>query len=139
MAEGFNQVLLLGNLGADPELKVTQGGQSVLKIRLATSERYNDSKTDGWKERVEWHSVVVWGKRADGLAKVLAKGSSIFVEGSLHTSSYEDREGNKKYRTDVIARRVILCGGKRPESQAPQTTENAVEPECDLGEDGLPF
>ncbi len=109
MAEGYNRVLLLGNLGADPELKMTQGGMSVLKLRLATTERYQD-KSGVWQDRTDWHSVVVWGKRAESLHKILAKGSNIFVEGSLRTSSYEDRDGNKRYKTEVIAKNLILGG-----------------------------
>ncbi|HQP39128.1 MAG TPA: single-stranded DNA-binding protein, partial [Polyangiaceae bacterium] len=105
MAEGYNRVLLLGNLGADPELKMTQGGMSVLKLRLATTERYQD-KSGVWQDRTDWHSVVVWGKRAESLHKILAKGSNIFVEGSLRTSSYEDRDGNKRYKTEVIAKNL---------------------------------
>lgn len=109
MAEGFNRVLLLGNLGADPELKMTQGGMSVLKLRLATTERYQD-KSGVWQDRTDWHSVVVWGKRGESLHKILAKGSNLFIEGSLRTSSYEDRDGNKRYKTEVIAKSVILGG-----------------------------
>jgi single-strand DNA-binding protein len=120
MAEGFNRVLLLGNLGADPELKMTQGGTAVLKLRLATTERYQD-KSGVWQDKTEWHSVVVWGKRAEGLHKVLAKGSSIFVEGSLRTTSYEDRDGNKRTKTEVSANRVILSGGRG--SRAPVSDE----------------
>jgi len=109
MAEGYNRVLLLGNLGADPELKMTQGGMSVLKLRLATTERYQD-KSGVWQDRTDWHSVVLWGKRAESLHKILGKGSNIFVEGSLRTSSYEDRDGNKRYKTEVIAKNLILGG-----------------------------
>jgi single-strand DNA-binding protein len=111
MAEGLNRVMLLGNLGADPELKVTQGGQAVLKLRLATTERYKD-KTEQWQERTEWHSITVWGRRGEALAKILGKGSTIFVEGSLRTSSYE-KEGEKRYRTEVIANNIILAGRGR--------------------------
>lgn len=158
MAEGFNRVLLLGNLGADPELKMTQGGQSVLKLRLATTERYQD-KSGVWQDRTEWHSVVVWGKRAEGLHKVLAKGSSIFVEGSLRTSSYEDREGNKRYKTEVSANRVVLTGRggggaqrapapmgedegappprQRPQAPAPSSDEGPAPD--DFVDDDLPF
>lgn len=110
MAEGLNRVMLLGNLGADPELRFTQGGQAVLNMRLATTETYLD-KDRVRKERTDWHNVVVWGKRGEALAKILAKGSSIFVEGSLRTSSYDDREGNKRYKTEVVAQNVILAGG----------------------------
>lgn len=110
MSEGLNRVMLLGNLGADPELRFTQGGSAVLNIRLATTEVYIDKSRER-QERTEWHSVVVWGKRAEGLAKVLGKGSTIHVEGSLRNSSYEDRDGNKRYKTEIVASKVILCGG----------------------------
>lgn len=110
MTEGLNRVLLLGNLGADPELRVTSGGQSVLKLRLATSETYLD-KNRVRQERTEWHGVVIWGKRAEALSKFLTKGSRLFIEGALRTSSYDDKEGNKRYRTEVVASNVILAGG----------------------------
>lgn len=110
MAEGLNRVMLLGNLGADPELRMTSSGQAVLKLRLATSESYLD-RNKVRQERTEWHSVVVWGKRAEGLAKILSKGSRLFVEGGLRTSSYDDREGNKRYKTEVVANNIILSGG----------------------------
>ena len=108
MAEGFNKVMLLGNLGADPELKMTQGGQSVLKLRLATTETYLD-KNQTRQERTEWHSVTLWGKRGEALAKFLTKGERIFVEGSLRTSSYE-KNGEKRYSTEINASNVILAG-----------------------------
>jgi len=101
--------MLLGNLGADPELRVTSGGQSVLKLRLATSETYLD-KNRVRQERTEWHSVVVWGKRAEALGKFLTKGSRLFIEGGLRTSTYDDKEGNKKYRTEIVASNIILSG-----------------------------
>ena len=110
MAEGLNRVLLLGNLGADPELRMTNGGQAVLKMRLATSETYLDRNRQR-QERTEWHNVVVWGKRAEALGKFLTKGSRLFVEGGLRTSSYEDKDGNKRYRTEIVAANVILSGG----------------------------
>jgi single-strand DNA-binding protein len=109
MAEGLNKVMLMGNLGADPELRVTSGGQSVLKLRLATSETYLD-KNRVRQERTEWHSVVVWGKRAEALSKFLTKGSRLFVEGGLRTSSYDDKEGHKRYRTEIVANNIILAG-----------------------------
>jgi single-strand DNA-binding protein len=109
MAEGLNRVMLLGNLGADPELRMTQGGQAVLKLRLATSETYMD-KNRQRQERTEWHNVVIWGKRAEALAKILTKGTRIFVEGGLRTSSYDDRDGNKRYRTEVVCSNILLQG-----------------------------
>jgi single-strand DNA-binding protein len=112
MAEGLNRVMLLGNLGADPELRFTQGGQAVLNMRLATTESYLD-KNKVRQERTDWHNVIVWGARGEALARILGKGSSILVEGSLHTSSYDDRDGNKRYKTEVVAREVILTGGRQ--------------------------
>lgn len=109
MAEGLNRVMLLGNLGADPELRMTSGGQAVLKMRVATSETYLD-RNKVRQERTEWHNVVVWGRRAEALSKFLSKGSRIFVEGGLRTSSYDDREGNKRYKTEVVANNIILAG-----------------------------
>lgn len=108
MAEGLNRVMLLGNLGADPELKMTAGGQAVLKLRLATTETYLD-RNNTRQERTEWHSVTLWGKRGEALAKFLSKGERIFVEGSLRTSSYE-KDGEKRYRTEINATNVILAG-----------------------------
>jgi single-strand DNA-binding protein len=110
MAEGLNRVLLLGNLGADPELRMTNSGQAVLKMRLATSESYLD-RNKVRQERTEWHSVVVWGRRAEALGKFLTKGSRLFIEGGLRTTSYDDRDGNKRYRTEIVANNVILAGG----------------------------
>lgn len=119
MADGLNRVMLLGNLGADPELKVTQGGQAVLKLRLATTESYLD-RNNSRQERTEWHSVTLWGKRAEALAKFLTKGHRVFVEGGLRTSSYE-KDGEKRYRTEVNATNVILCGGKGDGGGAPSS------------------
>ena len=110
MAEGLNRVILAGNLCADPELKFTNGGQGVLKIRVACSESYLDTKSNERKERTEYVNVVVWGKRAEGLNKILSKGRSVWVEGRLQTRSWEDKEGGKRYATEVVANNVGLMG-----------------------------
>lgn len=112
MSDGLNSVHLIGNLGSDPELRMTHGGQAVLTIRLATSESYLDRDRNR-QERTEWHTVVLWGKRAEGLAKILHKGSKIGVHGSLRTNSWEGTDGTKRYRTEIQARQVILCGDAR--------------------------
>lgn len=107
----MNKVILFGHLGADPELRMTNGGHAVLKLRLATSERRKQG--DEWVDHAEWHNVTVWGRRAEGLAKFLRKGSALLVEGALRTSSYDDRDGNKRYRTEINATEVKAVGGKR--------------------------
>jgi single-strand DNA-binding protein len=112
MSHGLNRVMLMGNLGSDPELRVTQAGLPVLTLRLATTASYLD-KDKIRRERTDWHNVIVWGKRADALAKILHKGSRIFVEGSLRTSSYDDRDGRKRHKTEVVASEVVLAGEGR--------------------------
>jgi single-strand DNA-binding protein len=111
MAEGLNRVLLIGNLGQDPELRYTQGGQAVLSLRIATNESYLNR--DGERQdKTEWHSVTVWGKRGEALSKILSKGRQIFVEGRLQTRSWEDKQGGpKRYATEVVANDIILLGG----------------------------
>ena len=110
MADGLNQVTLLGNLGADPELRFgQQAGSATLKLRLATTESYMDNKTNERKERTDWHNVVVFGKRAEALQKILQKGDRLCVTGRIQTSSYE-KDGEKRYSTDIVASNVILNG-----------------------------
>jgi single-strand DNA-binding protein len=113
MAEGLNRVILIGNLGQDPELRFTQSNQGVLSLRMATTESYFDTNTKERKEITEWHSVVVWGKRGEALNKILSKGSRLAVEGRLKTRSWEDKNGGgKRYATEVVANNVILLGGR---------------------------
>jgi single-strand DNA-binding protein len=109
---GLNKVLLYGNLTADGDLRYTQAGQAVLNFRMATNETYLDKNRER-QERVDYHACVCWGKRGEALAKILVKGSTIFVEGSLRTSSYDDKEGVKRYKTEVNVINVVLAGGKR--------------------------
>ena len=118
MGDGLNRATLLGNLGADPELRFTQGGQPVLSLRMATQESYLDKNKER-KERTDWHNVVIWGKRGEALAKFLRKGAMVYVEGSIRTSSYDDREGNKRYKTEIVASDLIPCGERRKGGGAP--------------------
>lgn len=113
MSEGLNKVFLLGNLGQDPELRMTQGGRAVMTIRMATSRTWRDRESHEQKEKTEWHTVIVWGRRAEALNKILSKGSRIHVEGELETQKYDDREGITRYRTSIIASNIILAGGTR--------------------------
>lgn len=111
--DGLNRVTLVGNCGQDPELRFTNNSQGVLTLRLACSESWFDKQAKERKERTEWVTVVVWGARAEGLNKVLSKGSRVLVEGRLQTRSWEDKNGGgKRYSTEVVANNVLLLGGK---------------------------
>jgi single-strand DNA-binding protein len=127
MSQGLNRVTLFGNLGADPELRMTNTGVPVLSFRLATTEVYFD-KNQTKQERTEWHRVVLFGARAEALALLLVKGSSVLVEGRLQTSSYE-KDGNRRYTTEVIA--TDLCLGGRRVNDARLAPPRAVAHEAD--------
>ena len=120
MNEGLNTVFLMGNLGADPELRMTPSGTSVLKLRLATTEVYFD-KDNAKQERVEWHNVTVFGKRADALNRFLTKGALVTVTGRIHYSSSE-KDGQKRYFTEIIADKLFLGG-------APPGRQNGMIPQ----------
>jgi single-strand DNA-binding protein len=105
----INKVILIGNLGADPELKYTPSSRALCNLRVATTEVFKD-KSGTRQERTEWHRVTVWGEQAENCSKYLSKGRSVYVEGKLQTRSYE-KEGQKHYATDVVADRVVFLGG----------------------------
>lgn len=107
----MNRVILIGNLGADAELRYTGSGQPVASMRLATSEKWQ-GKDGQQQERTDWHSLTLWGKRAEALAKYLTKGSRIAVQGRIQYREYEDRSGNKRWSTDIIVDDVELLGGR---------------------------
>jgi len=115
MSEGINQVNLIGNLGADPELRPTSAGP-VLKLRMATTVVYFD-KEQQKKEVTEWHRVTLFGRRAEPLSKILKSGASIAVQGRLHTSSYE-KDGQKRYSTEVVAENIILLSSRTEPNEA---------------------
>jgi single-strand DNA-binding protein len=106
-----NKVILIGNLGRDPELRYTQGGQGVANFTLATNERWKDKDGQN-QERTEWHRIVVWGKQAENCAQYLQKGRSCYIEGRLQTREWEDKEGNKRQTTEIVAQNVTFLGGR---------------------------
>jgi single-strand DNA-binding protein len=105
-----NKVILVGNLGKDPEVRFTNSGSAVARLSIATSEVWND-RDGNRQERTEWHNVVVWGKQGESCGQYLAKGRQVYVEGSIRTRSYDDKSGNKRYVTEVVAQRVQFLGG----------------------------
>ena len=113
MAGGINKAILIGNLGADPEVRFTQGGQAVANFRIATSESWKD-KNGQPQERTEWHRIVVWGKQAELCGEYLSKGRQVYLEGRLQTREWTNKEGAKQYTTEVVANQVVfLSGGER--------------------------
>lgn len=167
MADGYCKVTILGNLGDNAELRYGQSGTAVLKMRVAVNSTYLD-KDKVRREKTSWYSAVCFGKRAEGLSKILTKGTTVFIEGDLETRSYDDKEGQKRWVTEIVAREIIPCGGKRPaaddsppperggyrrENSAPRSPspEPPVEPPADDydasggggggldGEDDIPF
>ena len=105
-----NKVILVGNLGRDAELRYTPGGAAVATLNLATTEVWND-KNQQRQEKTEWHRVVLWGKQAESLQEYLTKGKQIYVEGRLQTRQWDDKDGNKRYTTEIKADRITLLGG----------------------------
>lgn len=107
----LNKVQVIGNLGDDPEVRYTGSGQAVGTLRIATNERWTD-KDGQSQERTEWHRVVVWGKQAEQCKEFLSKGRQIYAEGRLQTREWTDREGHKRYTTEIVAQRVLFLGGR---------------------------
>lgn len=117
MAKSVNKVILIGNLGKDPEIKYTPSGTAVAKFSLATNERYKD-KSGNWQDRTEWHNIVAWQRLAEIVGEYVKKGSKIYIEGRLQTSSWDDKEsGQKRYKTEVIANDLVLLSGRGEEGE----------------------
>lgn len=131
-----NKVILIGNLGRDPELRYTPSGTPVANFSMATTERWTDSSSEERKERTEWHRIVVWGKQAEAVGEYLKKGGQVYVEGSLQTREWTDREGEKRKTTEVRAQRVQFLG--RPREQEPEPVA-AGEPEPATHDEDIPF
>ena len=107
----LNKVMLIGNLGKDPEVRYTTSGQAVASFNLATSEKFKN-KSGEWEERTEWHRVTLWGKLAEIAGEYLAKGKTVYIEGRLQTRKWTDRDGNDKYTTEIVGDKMQMLGGK---------------------------
>ena len=112
MARGINKVILVGNLGADPETRYMPSGGAVTNLSLATSETWKDKQTGEQKERTEWHKVAMFSRLAEIAAEYLRKGSKVYIEGKLRTRKWQDRDGNDRYTTDIIADQMQMLGGR---------------------------
>jgi len=136
-----NKVLLLGNLGRNPELRSTPKGNQVLNVSMATTRRWKDRETEQVHDQTDWHRIVVWGRQAEVLAEYLKKGSQIHVEGRLQTRSWTDNDGARRYTTEIVASRIQMLG--RPEDRRspepvdePDVAASVAEPD---GGDDIPF
>lgn len=147
MARGINKVILVGNLGADPETRYMPSGSAVTNIRVATTESWKDKDTGDQQERTEWHSVAFFGRLAEIVAEYLRKGSQVYIEGKLRTRKWQDREGNDRWSTEVVANEMQMLGG-RPGSNAPaqapapaaaQVGADAPQPSPGDLDDDIPF
>ena len=139
---GINKVILVGNLGKDPDMRYTAGGDAVANLSIATSESWNDNQTGEKKEKTEWHRVVFFRRIAEVCGEYLKKGSSVYIEGSLRTRDWEDDKGNKRYTTEIIGREMQMLGGRRSEDnmdQSPQMNSSSPQPEEGLIDDEIPF
>ena len=143
--KGINKVILIGNLGADPERRATAGGTSVTSLRIATSESWKDKQTGETQERTEWHRVKLFGRLGDIAAEYLRKGRQVYIDGSLRTDKYTDKDGVERYTTEVIANEMQMLGGpegaarQSPARQHSQTSAPAQPAPADDFDDDISF
>jgi single-strand DNA-binding protein len=112
MARGINKVIIIGNLGADPETRAMPSGTTVANLRVATSESWRDKQTGEQQERTEWHRVALFGRLAEIAGEYLRKGSQVYIEGSLRTRKWQDKQGNERYSTEIIGNDLQMLGGR---------------------------
>ncbi|MBW2163739.1 MAG: single-stranded DNA-binding protein [Deltaproteobacteria bacterium] len=136
MAKGLNKVLLIGRLGADPEIRYTSDGTAVANFSMATNRPIK--RGDQWEEETDWHRIVVWRRLAEVCGEYLRKGSNVFVEGQLRTRSWEDRDGNKRWTTEVVARDMMMLDSKGDRASGTETGTDLEPPQPPI-EDDVPF
>jgi single-strand DNA-binding protein len=119
MARGINKVILIGNLGADPETRAMPSGTTVANLRVATSESWRDKQTGEQQERTEWHRVALFGRLAEIAGEYLRKGSQVYIEGSLRTRKWQDKQGNERYSTEIVGNELQMLGGRGGGGGAP--------------------
>ena len=124
MARGVNKVILIGNLGADPETRAMPSGTTVANLRVATSESWRDKQSGEQQERTEWHRVALFGRLGEIAAEYLRKGSQVYIEGSLRTRKWQDKQGNERYSTEIIGNEMQMLGGRGGAGGAPGAAES---------------
>ena len=139
----LNKVMLIGNLGKDPEVRFTASGQAVASFSLATSEKFK-GKTGEWEERTEWHNITLWGKLAEIAGEYLSKGKTVYIEGRLQTRKWQDKSGNDRYTTDIVGDKMQMLSAKGERSSggepssAPKSGGSSYE-EPPFQDDDIPF
>lgn len=135
-----NKAILIGNLGADPELRYTPSGSAVVNFNIATTEKWRD-KDGNMQERTEWHRIILWNRQAEVAKEYLRKGSSVYIEGRIQNRSYEDKDGVKKYVSEIIGQRMQLLGGRGGGPSEPGQSGPPPSPpdNLDAEDDDLPF
>jgi single-strand DNA-binding protein len=144
MARGINKVILVGNLGADPETRYMPSGSAVTNLSIATSEQWKDKQSGEQKERTEWHKVAMFNRLAEIAAEYLRKGSQVYIEGKLRTRKWQDRDGNDRWTTEIIADEMQMLGGRggggsAPMSPGPGPSSAPPQPPADDFDDDIPF
>jgi single-strand DNA-binding protein len=143
MARGVNKVIVIGNLGQDPETRYMPSGSAVTNLRIATNESWKDKQTGEQKERTEWHSVAMFGKLAEIAAEYLRKGSQVYIEGKLRTRKWQDKQGNDRYTTEIVADEMQMLGsrsgGGAPAMSDPGTGSAPQRSSPDDFDDDIPF
>ncbi len=152
MARGINKVILVGNLGNDPDVRYTQDGRAIANVSIATSESWKDKNTGETVDRTEWHRVVFFNRLGEIVAEYLKKGSQIYVEGRLQTRKWQDKEGNDRYTTEIVANEMQMLGGRSmgggsadsaPMNNTPDSDsmsgQSAPAPADDSFDDDIPF
>ncbi|MDY6856735.1 MAG: single-stranded DNA-binding protein [Thermodesulfobacteriota bacterium] len=129
---GVNKSIIVGRLGRDPELKYTSDGKAVANFSVATSEDWKDKNTGEKKERTEWHRIVVWGRLGEICGEYLRKGSQVCIEGRIQTRKWEDKEGNERYVTEIVAHTMQMLGGGQERENPPVQKEPEVKPGDDI-------
>src|SRR3990172_4875236 len=135
---GVNKVILIGNLGRDPEIRYTTSGQAVANFTIATTE-VRPNKSGEKDEFTEWHRIVAWGKLAEICGQYLSKGRQVYIEGRIETRDWNDRDGQKRSTTEVIAENMVMLGGRGEEAPPPPAAEAPPAPETEIQDDDIPF
>jgi single-strand DNA-binding protein len=151
MARGVNKVILIGNLGADPETRAMPSGATVANLRIATTESWRDKQSGEQQERTEWHRVALFGRLAEVAGEYLRKGSQVYIEGSLRTRKWQDKQGNERYSTEIVGNDMQMLGGRggggagapaggaEPRERGEQHEPVSSSTERDEFDDDIPF